>query len=78
MIRLKMLGMIACLAMIASSCTVARTITLTNNPVGTKYAKGKNIEEAVKKGNITKIGSVEDVVKMYVMIPCRRVYVQGE
>ena len=76
--RLKLLGAIACLALFASSCTVGHTITVTNNPVGTKYAKGKTVEEAVQKGNIKTIGSVEIVTKMYFIIPGRRVYVQGE
>jgi len=51
-----------------SSCTIAHSVTVTNNPVGTKtgVAKSTNLgnidvtlEKAAKDAGITKIGTVE-------------------
>lgn len=59
----------AVIGLMMASCTVAHTVTVTNNPVGTKkgVAKGTNFskdldvsaEKACQNGGISKIGTME-------------------
>jgi len=78
----------AAVAIILSSCTVSHTITVTNNPVGTKkgVAKGSNFskdlditaEKACKKGGITKIGTMETKMTTILFFVKYKTTVTGE
>lgn len=69
-----------------SSCTVAHTVIVTNNPVGSKKgevktsigtSQGVSFNEAMKNGRITKIGIAEYKAKI-VFIPIQRLTITGE
>lgn len=70
------------MAGVMSSCVVAHSYQVTNNPVGTKVgkAKGKDttIQAACKNGNITKVGTVETKMKMILIFPKFETIVTGE
>lgn len=66
--RFKFILLTGVISVLFASCTIMHTVTVTNNPVGTKtgVAKGNNfgnldvtLETAAKNGGITKIGTVE-------------------
>ena len=61
-----------------ASCTVSHSYKVTGNPIGTKMGKAKSVHQAVAKGKISKIGSVEYVTKIYVLFPVTRAIVLGE
>lgn len=70
-----------------SSCTVSHTIMVTNNPVGSKVGMVKkgafskdidlSLENACKKGKITKVGTVEMKMKVFIF-PSYKIVVTGE
>ena len=73
----KRLGAVCCLVLLISSCTTSRVVTLTDNTVGDKSATARTVHQAMKKGSITKVSSVESVLKLYLIIPVTRQHVQG-
>ena len=73
---------------IMTSCTIAHTITVTNNAVGSKtgVAKGSSfnkdldisIEKACKNGGITTVGTVEFKAKQILIFTTFSTTVTGE
>ncbi len=65
-----------------SSCVVYQTHTVTGAPIGTKVgvSKGGNdhtLKTAMKNGGITKVGSVDEKLTMFI-IPFYKTTVTGE
>jgi hypothetical protein len=70
-----------------SSCVVYETHTVTGNPIGTKKGVAKasafkpnadyTMRTAAKKGNISKIGSVDTRVTVFI-VPFYKTVVTGE
>lgn len=85
--NIKNLFMIGLLTIGMSSCVVYETHTVTGNPIGTKRGVAKasafkpnavyTMQAAAKKGKITKIGSVDTRVTVFI-VPFYKTVVTGE
>jgi cellobiose-specific phosphotransferase system component IIB len=76
--------MFICVAGMLTSCTVARSVQLTGQPIGTKSGEAtaalvgdSSLKTAAKKGNVTTIGASEIVYKWFI-IPITKTKVHGE
>jgi uncharacterized protein involved in high-affinity Fe2+ transport len=86
--NVKLLAFAGLFAMGIQSCTVVHTAVVTNNPVGTKkytlkkgaFTKdqGVSYNEAMKKGNIKKLGVAEYKLKYFLIFPSQQLTITGE
>ncbi|MGM0477726.1 MAG: hypothetical protein ACQERC_00765 [Bacteroidota bacterium] len=79
---------VATAGLFLGSCTLAHTVAVTNNPVGSKRGEmasgtadvdsGVTYESAMKQGRITKVGIAEYKMKNYVFFVKEYMTVTGE